>query len=376
MMRRTRRTPDRAPLVLSATALLLFLCTALLSCARSDSPMVIGAAGPWKEAYGEMNRLGIELAAAEINARGGIMGRKLQVLMQDDEGKGERAAEIASEFVNTPHMLAVVGHVNSGAMVAAARVYDGALAAVATTATSPELTGISPWVFRVISSDSANGIALAKFASQLGRRRAAILYENNSYGRGLALSFEHNFAGEVVSIDPIPDGVSDLEPFVSYYAKQGVDIVFSAGTDASGVALLREARRQNFRPVFLGGDGWTGITSDTTAAEGVYVGAPFSAEDQRPDAQRFVRAFRLKYGQVPDGNAALAYDATMLVAEAIRIAGPDRRAIRDYLAGLTDKSGFHGVTGAIRFQPDGDPVGKSFVMTRVVRGSLVVADVQ
>ena len=323
-----------------------------------------------------MNKLGVELALAEINNRGGIRGRQLQVVLQDDEAKGERAAEIAAEFVNTPELLAVVGHVNSGAMVAASRVYDGALAAVATTATSPELTGISPWVFRVISSDSANGIALAKFASQLGYRRAAILYENNSYGRGLAGSFQRNFAGEVVTIDPIPDGASDLEPFVSYYVRQKVDIVFSAGTDASGVALLREARRQNYHAAFLGGDGWTGITSDTAAAEGVYVGAPFSAKDQRPDAQRFVRSFRQKYGQVPDGNAALAYDATMLVAEAIRTVGPDRRAIRDYLSDLNERTAFRGVTGTIRFQPDGDPVGKSFVMTRVVQGSLVVAEVQ
>jgi branched-chain amino acid transport system substrate-binding protein len=375
-MRRTRRTRERAPLVLSGAAVLLFLCTLLVSCSRSEAPLVIGAAGPWKEGYGAMNKLGIELAMSEINSRGGVKGRPLHVVMQDDEGRGERAAEIAAEFVNTPGLVAVVGHVNSGAMVAASRVYDGALAAVATTATSPELTGISPWVFRVISSDSANGIALAKFASQLGHRRAAILYENNSYGRGLAGAFQRNFAGEVVTIDPIPDGVSDLEPFVSYYVRQKVDIVFSAGTDASGVALLREARRQNYHATFLGGDGWTGVTSDTAAAEGVYVGAPFSAEDQRPEAQRFVRAFRQKYGQVPDGNAALAYDATMLVAEAIRTVGPDRRAIRDYLSDLDERTAFHGVTGTIRFQPDGDPVGKSFVMTRVVQGSLVVADVQ
>jgi branched-chain amino acid transport system substrate-binding protein len=375
-MRRTRRTRERAPLVLSGAALLLFLCTLLVSCSRSEAPLVIGAAGPWKEGYGAMNKLGIELAMSEINSRGGIKGQPLHVVMKDDEGRGERATEIAAEFVNTPGLVAVVGHVNSGAMVAASRVYDGALAAVATTATSPELTGISPWVFRVISSDSANGIALAKFASQLGHRRAAILYENNSYGRGLAVSFQRNFAGEVVTIDPIPDGVSDLEPFVSYYVRQKVDIVFSAGTDASGVALLREARRQNYHATFLGGDGWTGVTSDTAAAEGVYVGAPFSAEDQRPEAQRFVRAFRQKYGQVPDGNAALAYDATMLVAEAIRTVGPDRHAIRDYLSDLDERTAFHGVTGTIRFQPDGDPVGKSFVMTRVVQGSLVVADVQ
>ncbi|NUQ20748.1 MAG: ABC transporter substrate-binding protein [Gemmatimonadaceae bacterium] len=265
----------------------------LASCSGAEKPIVVGAAGPWDAAYGAMNKMGIDLAVAEINAKGGVRGRPLQVIEQNDEGQGTRAAEVAAEFVANPALVAVIGHVNSGAMVAAAHVYDGVLPAVATTATSPELTGISRWTFRVISSDSANGIALARFAGTLGKRRAAIIYENNSYGRGLADAFQKAFAGEIVSVDPIPDGASDLEPFVSYYAREKADIVFAAGTDASGLALLREAKRQGFAATFLGGDGWTGIVNDTTVSNGAYVGAPFSSQDQRPEAQSFVRAHRL-----------------------------------------------------------------------------------
>ncbi|NUO65027.1 MAG: ABC transporter substrate-binding protein [Gemmatimonadaceae bacterium] len=342
-------------------------------CSGGGKPIVVGAAGPWNEAYGAMNRKGLELAIDEINAKGGVRGRELKVIEQDDEGQGTRAAEVAAEFVANPELVAVIGHVNSGAMVAAAHVYDGELPAVATTATSPELTGISRWTFRVISSDSANGIALARFAGTLGKRRAAIIYENNSYGRGLADAFQKAFAGEIVSVDPIPEGTGDLEPFVSYYAQQKADIVFAAGTDASGLSLLREARRQKLDATFLGGDGWTGIVGDTAASTGAYVGAPFSSEDPRPEAQSFVRAFRKKYGIVPDGNAALAYDATKLVARAIEEVGPNRRRIRDWLAGLDEDHAVGGVTGAIRFEADGDPVGKSFVMTRVQKGLLEVA---
>jgi branched-chain amino acid transport system substrate-binding protein len=362
----SRSLLPRRPVLLASIAV-------LTACSGSSKPIVVGAAGPWKEGYGAMNKLGIELAVAEINARGGVRGRPFEVLERDDEGQGTRAAEVAAEFVANPALVAVVGHVNSGAMVAAARVYDGELPAVATTATSPELTGISPWVFRVISSDSANGIALARFAGTLGRRRAAIIYENNSYGRGLADAFQRAFAGEVISVDPIPEGDTDLEPFVSFYAREKADIVFSAGTDASGLALLREARRQGFAPVFLGGDGWTGVVTDTVASDGSYVGAPFTAEDPRSEAQTFVRAFRNKYGRIPDGNAALAYDATKLVAKAIEAAGPNRARVRAWLAALDERHAFVGVTGAIRFQADGDPVGKSFVMTHVTRGLLEVA---
>ena len=345
----------------------------LTACSGPSHPIIVGAAGPWKEGYGAMNKMGIDLAIEEINSQGGVRRRPLQVIEQDDEGQGTRAAQVAADFVANRDLVAVVGHVNSGAMVAAAHVYDGELPAVATTATSPELTGISRWTFRVISSDSANGIALARFADQLGHRRAAIIYENNSYGRGLADSFQKAFAGEIVSIDPIPDGKSNLEPFVSYYAREKADIIFAAGTDASGLTILHEARRQGVTADFLGGDGWTGIVSDTTVSSGVYVGAPFTAEDPRPEAQRFVRAFRQKYSLIPDGNAALAYDATRLIAAAIEAVGPNRARIRDWLAGLDEKSAFHGVTGDIRFQLDGDPIGKSFVMTRIDKGLLKVA---
>lgn len=353
-------------------ALLAIACLTLLACQQHSSEYVIAAAGPWKEGYGLMNRLGIELAVTEINASGGVDGKRLKVIFRDDDGDGETAAKIAHEFVANPDISAVVGHVNSGAMVAAAKIYHGQLPALATTATSPSLTGISPWVFRVISSDSANGIDLAKFAAQLGAQRAAILYENNAYGRGLTEAFRRNFPGDIISIDPITDaGDQDFEPFVSYYKRTGPELVFVAGTEASGMALLREAKQQQLAARFLGGDGWTGIVADTGAAEGAYVGAPFTDADSRTEVRAFVQAFRAKYDRVPDGNAALAYDATMLIARALAKQGASRVKVRDYLASLRTRTPMPGVTGPIAFLPNGDPVGKSFVMTRVRRGALV-----
>lgn len=347
-------------------------CLTMLACQQPSTGYVIAAAGPWKEGYGKMNRLGIELAVEEINAHGGIDGHRLDVVYRDDDGNGETAAKIAQEFVANTNISAVVGHVNSGAMVAAAKIYDGQLAALATTATSPDLTGVSPWVFRVISSDSANGIDLARFAARLGAQRAAILYENNAYGRGLTDAFRRSFPGEIVSIDPITDaGNQDFEPFVSYYRRTAPEIVFVAGTEASGMTLLREAKRQALNAKFLGGDGWTGVVADTNAAEGAFVGAPFTDADTRPEVRRFVQAFLAKNNRMPDGNAALAYDATMVIATALAKQGASRTHVRDYLASLHGQSALPGVTGPIAFLANGDPVGKSFVMTRVRRGALV-----
>lgn len=353
---------------------ILLGCTLVVGCRKSSAPLTIGAAGPWTEAYGAMAKRGLDLAVDEINAKGGINGRHLNVVARDDSGDGRVAAGIARDFVDDANILAVAGHVNSGAMVAAAKVYDGHLAAVATSVTSPDLSGISPWVFRVTSSDSVNGADLAKFATSLGKKRAAILYENDSYGRGLTRSFERNFTGRIVSADPINPDSQNFEPYVAYYKRTAPDLVFVVSTEGAGIPFLEEARRQKLDAALLGGDGWTGVVADTAASEGAYVGAPFSAEDPRPEAQRFVAAFKARYdGLVPDGNAALEYDAVMLIADALRHGATSRKAVRDYLASLGPANAYHGVTGAIRFLPSGDPVGKSFVMTRVHAGTLLVA---
>ena len=353
----------------------LLLLVMLLSCSRgARSGLVFGAAGPWKEAYGEMNRKGIQLAQEEINARSERAGAPLRIEFQDDGGSGQLASRIAQQFVDSPDVVAVVGHVNSGAMVAAAQVYDGRLAAVATTATSPALTGISPWVFRVISSDSANGAGIARYATSLGRKRAAILYENNSYGRGLGDAFRRAFAGQVISMDPIGEGKEQsFDAYVSWFAQRKPDVVFIAGTDASGLSFLHEARRQHLTADLMGGDGWSGLSADTVQSQGVYVGVPFTAEDPRAEAQRFVAAFTARFHMRPDNNAALAYDATMLVYAAAVQSGGDRGKVREYLASLTEATAHKGVTGTIRFRPDGDPVAQNVVMTRIDRGVLRVA---
>ena len=354
-------------------AALTLAATASAGCARDGRSVVIGAAGNWDESYGEMNRRGIELALEDVNRQGGVGGQPVRMLMRNDMGDGMRAANIAADFVANPEVVAVVGHVNSGAMVAASRVYDQGLPAVSTTASTPDLTGISPWVFRVISSDSVNGHDLARYARSLGFSRAAILFENNAYGRGLAESFERNFDGAIISSDPIPsDHNADLEPFLSFLRVRQPDVVFVAGTDVSGLAVLREARRQGIRSAMMGSDGWTGILRDPVLAEGALVGAPFTPEDRRPDVQRFVASFRQRYGVTPDGNAALAYDAMQLVARAVRDGGATRDGVRAWLASRTQATAFPGVTGAVYFQPTGDVVGKGFVMTRVHDGALVV----
>jgi branched-chain amino acid transport system substrate-binding protein len=354
-----------------------FALLALAACAGSNTPYLVGAAGPWKQGYGLQNLQGIELAAEEINRAGGIDGHLFKVIYNDDEGDGPTAAKIAQSFVSNHDISAVIGHVNSSGMLSAAPVYDGQLAAIATSATSPDLSGLSTWVFRIISSDSLNGIALANFASKFGQRSpatVAVLYENNTYGRGLADSFRRSFHGDILSLDPINADLPSAEPYISYLKSRKPKIVFVAGRVTSGLKILQEAKRQGFSPIFVGGDGWQGILTDTATAEGTYIGMSFTPEDPSPAARAFVAAFRKKFNTDPDAHAALAYDATRLVAQALKAKGPDRKAIRDYLHSLNRETAYPGLTGPAYFEDNGDPVGMRFRVLRAHDGQLALAE--
>jgi branched-chain amino acid transport system substrate-binding protein len=330
----------------------------------------LGAAGPWHLDYGETTRRGIEMAVEEVNEGGGIRGRPLAVLFRNDSASGVRAVALAEGFVADRRVAAVLGHVNSGAMIAAAKVYHGRMASVAPTAASPELSGISPWVFRLISNDSVFGAFLAREATRLAPR-AAVLYDNNSFGRGGARAFQRTYGGRLMGVDPVEPAVSSVEPHVTWFRRERVGLVYVAGNTPTALAVLREARRQGFTGSLLGTDSWTSIVADTAMVEGTYVGMRFTPTDPRPEAAAFVRRFRARYGRDPDALAAFAYDAAHLLAASLRDAGTDRAAVRRHLAGRTEATAFPGATGRIWFQPEGEPPAQRFVLMRVRRGALV-----
>lgn len=375
---------DRRTFTAGRVAGALSLVLALAGCARGPQAYLIGAAGPQTVGYGVQNQRGIELAIDEINRAGGIDGRPLKLVTADDHATGADAARVADNFVANSSVLAVVGHVTSASEIAAARVYDGGhLPAVATTPSSPDLTGISPWVFRVITSDSANGVTLARFASTLSDSlhrpvRAGVLYHNDAYGRGLTDAFLNSFKGIVLNTDPV--GLdTDLEPYVAYFKAQHPDIVFIASDEDLGLRFLREARRQHLEARFLGGDGWQGITSDSVS-DGAYVGTPFTSESDAPAARRFVAAYRARFGVSPNAQAALAYDATRVIAQAIERAHSHgrvtRASVREALASFSRADALAGASGPVWFATSNDRLGETFAVARAQDGLLVPVSVQ
>src|SRR5688500_306844 len=195
---------------------MLLVACALSACSRDSATYTIASASPWNEAYGLMSRQGTELAVDAINRRGGVRSKQLTLVHVDDEGTGTKAAAVAQELVEADSILAGVGHANSSATVAAARVYDGFLPAGSPRASSPERTGLSTWMFRAIPSDSVNGQDLARFATSLGHTRTAILCENTSDGRWLADAFRRAFRGDIVALEPVGVDGKEVEPYLAY----------------------------------------------------------------------------------------------------------------------------------------------------------------
>lgn len=344
------------------------------ACGAADEPIVVGVAGPMETAYGASMRLGAELAREEINARGGVEGRSLELRVRDDRANPQTAIGIADEFVSDPDVLAVVGHVNSSTTLAAAAVYDGSLAAVATSATSPEISRLGPWIFRVATSDSANAVELARLAKRLDEP-TAVLYENDDYGRGLATSFRTALeaeGGTLLHSDPYLESTEDFRPYLERLRRADAGLIFIAGLEEGAARIIQQAREIGLDARFLGGDGLEGLTTMGETYDGSLVGLLYHP-DASESARRFAERYRESTGREPDSFAALGYDATMLVAEAIAAVGTSREAVQRYLAEVGgDQPAYAGATGTIRFDDNGDPMGKGFAVGAISGGQILL----
>jgi branched-chain amino acid transport system substrate-binding protein len=333
-------------------ALSLALLTAT-GCRNDAGPIRIGTAGPYLSVTGADNLRGVQMAVAEANEQGGIRGRQLELVVGNDSASGEKAVRIADGFIKDPTIVAVVGHMTSAAMIAAVPLYDGQLAAVSTMATSPQLTNISPWVFRVTASDSTLAVDLARFVASKRWSRVAILYENDSWGRRLSNAFQAEQrkvgGGETISAEPIftriakPDTL-DFSVFFRTFTASAPDVLMIVATNNSvGLALLKDAAALNFKTPIIGSDGLSPQRlSREPVAEGVYFPSTFLVDESDSVAMDFRVRFKKRFGDEPDMYSALGYDAALAVITAIRIAGTDRDRIRATL----ESPAFHGVRGA------------------------------
>lgn len=370
--------------VRSAAAALGLL--ALAACgAGEDGPIYLGLAGPISQPNGRSFRLAAEMAVDEINRAGGIRGRRLELVQLDDQANPERAIEVATELRDDPRIVAVIGHINSAATIEAAKIYndeDNGVLQISPASSSPLVTEAGPWTFRVCPSDLQHGPTLASWTyERLGRRRAAVLYANDDYGRGLLDTFSRAFeeaGGTIVARDPfLPSLITSpdaLDPYLERAIAAGMDALVVAGQAAEALTILTAARRLGFHGPVLGADGITNLRDAGEIAEGVYITSAFLPDRPTERAQKFVRDYVARYEELPDHRGAMAYDAIHLVARALAEVGTDRRTLRDHIARVgSELPAYEGVSGTIIFDENGDVAGKDVAVGIVRQGRILTA---
>lgn len=368
-------------------ALMSTFALLLAACGGSREPVYIGVAGPLSAANGASMKAAAEMAAAEINAKGGIGGRRpVKLVFMDDGGDPQKAIQVAKTLRDSDSIVAVIGHVGSSASIAAAPIYNALdhegdpVVQISPASSSPALREAGDWTFRVTPTDLEFSPALAQWAAQrLGRRRAAVLYANDDYGQGVRTTFERAFqagGGAVVTADPYLPAVlargDELDPYLSRAIRRGADALVIGGQAEAGAKIVAAARRLGYTGPILGSDGLTGLKDAGPVAEGVFVSSAFLPDRPAAEAQRFVTSYRQRTQKLPDHRGAMTYDVMYLLSAAIEHAGTDREAIRDYVASIGNgRDGHQGVSGLIQFDEMGDVRGKE-VSVGVVRGGQLV----
>ena len=328
--------------------------------------------------YGQSTHKGIAMAADEINAAGGVLGRKIKVITEDDAGKPEEAQTVVTKLINKDRVSAILGEFASSNSLAAAPVcQQSRIPMLSPGSTNPKVTQVGDYIFRTCFIDPFQGQVMAKFAfNSLKVKQVAILTDIKSdYSVGLAKFFKQSFeamGGTIISDESYSQGDKDFNAQLTSIKSKNPEAVFVPGYYTDVSLLAREARKLGIAVPLLGGDGWDSEKLWEIGGEalnGCFFSNHYSVDDPSPAIQNFVAAFKKKYnGETPDAMAALGYDGAKLMFDAIRRAGSDNPDSIRIAIGKT--SGFPGVTGDIKLNENRD-AEKSAVVLEVRDGKFL-----
>ncbi|MDQ1729107.1 MAG: branched-chain amino acid transport system substrate-binding protein [Pyrinomonadaceae bacterium] len=331
--------------------------------------------------FGISSTNGIKMAADEVNAAGGINGKQIELLVQDDRSDASEAATIVTKFVTQDQVHAILGEVASSRSIAAAPIAQNAKIPMLTpSSTNPEVTKKGDYIFRSCFIDPVQGAAIAQFGARtLNAKRAALMVDRkNDYSTGLEKVISDVFTklgGQIVVTQSYQAGDQDFNAQITSIKGANPDVIFVPGYYGDVGLFAKQARDKGITVPLLGGDGWDSPSLyqiGGAALNGCYFSNHYSPDDADPLVQKFVSDYKARYGTVPDALAATAYDAAKILFDAIKRAPSlDGAAIRDALAATKE---FPGVTGKVTFNENRDAV-KPIVMIKIQEGGkFVVAE--
>lgn len=342
------------PLLRAAALTLAF--SAALPPARAADPIKIGhfASLTGKEAaFGVATRKGILLAVEEINAKGGVLGRPLEYLVEDIQSKPGESATAVKKLISRDKVVAMFGaNASLNSLEAAPICQKAKIPMMAISSTNPAVTEVGDYIFRICFIDPFQGAVLAKFAREsLHAQRVALLTAVNSpYSVGLSAVLRQDFTargGEIVAEQKYAEGDKDFRAQLTAIRAAKPDVIAITGFYTEAALAAIQARSLNLDVPFIGGDGLEApelITLGGKAVENTYYSTYFSAENNADNVRAFVERYQKRWsGEAPEGVSALGYDAVYLVAAAMKAAGTtEGPKLRDAIAATKD---FPGVTG-------------------------------
>jgi branched-chain amino acid transport system substrate-binding protein len=304
--------------------------------------------------FGQSTHNGILLAVEEQNAAGGIKGKKIELRSYDDQGKTQEAGTAVTRLINQDKVVAVLGEVASSLSIAGGRVAQQyGVPMISPSSTNPQVTQIGDMIFRVCFIDPYQGYVGAKFAREnLKAQKVAILYDQaQAYSKGLKDDFSKSFTqlgGSIATEQAYTGGDQDFSAQLTSIRATRPDVIYVPGyyTDVGNIAL--QARKLGIKAPLLGGDGWDSAKLGEiggAAIEGSYYSNHYSPEEQRPAVQEFVKKYQARFGAVPDGLAALGYDAAKILFDAMQRA-PSLGG-KDLARAIAETRNFQAVTGVI-----------------------------
>lgn len=348
----------------------------------SGDAIKIGLATPLTGASaqdGKAIQEGVNLAVKQINDQGGIDGKQVEVVAEDDKGDPSEAATVANKMAQDDGILAIVGDFNSSCTLAAAPTYNQTgIVQISPGSSSEAVTDAGDYTFRTITTDAVQGQYLADWCvNELGYKNIAILYENDDYGLGLADVAEREtkaLGAKTVVREAYEVNQTDFSTVLTKVAKSKADVLIIGGlyNETALIAKQRAKAGLGDLPIM----GVDAIYSDALidlggdAVNGIKLTAYFSDSSENKVTQDFIKAYTDEYGKAPGTYAAYAYDATLIILDAVKNAGTDRTAIRDYIAKI---EGFEGATGTASFDQNGDVIKEPLRM-EIVDGKFTVVE--
>jgi branched-chain amino acid transport system substrate-binding protein len=351
-----------------------------LACERRGGPGAGGETGPIVVGYygdltgrtsnfGVSTKNGVEMAADEINKAGGINGRQITILSEDDEGKPEKAATVVTKLISQDRVIALLGEVASGNTLAAApKAQTAKVPMISPSSTNPAVTQVGDYIFRVCFIDPFQGEVMAKFAyNTLKAKKAAIMLDFNApYSRGLTEFFEKSFTklgGQVISKQSYTQGDRDYKGQLTSIRSFNPDVIYIPGYYGEVGVIAKQAQQLGIKVPLLGGDGWDATQLwelGGSALNGDYISNHYSVDDPSPAIQKFVADYKGRYKIAPDALAALGYDSMRVLADSLKRAGTSEGSkLRDAIAATKD---FAGVTGVITIDAERNAVKPAVVL--------------